>query len=120
MGIVPFSINFLYFDRDDLFLPGGPIILTILMTYLIADIFLGVIQTIMSTIFVCALEDWKLHEIGKQDENVQLFASSQLKDCIAELREIKPSLVTRASIAAKENPIYDEPVYEEIRPSRVG
>ena len=68
-GSVPFSINFLYFGRNDLFLPGGPIVLSVCMAYLIAQIWLSILSTAMATIFICALEDWRMKGIGQSGKD---------------------------------------------------
>jgi len=96
LSIIPISINFLYFGRTDLFLPGGPIVLSIMIAWLIAEIWIGMLKTIMATVFICCLEDMKinncLHDKSGSSANLDLFCSSELRNCVIKLREIGTNL----------------------------
>ena len=67
IATIPFSIIFLYLNRTDLFRPGGPIVVGIILTLLVSHIYFSVVSTAMETIFICVLEDWKLHGKGIKD-----------------------------------------------------
>ena len=102
LAITPLSIIFIY-GKEGLYLPGGPIVISVIAAFVIAHIFCSVCYTIIITIFISALEDWKLHGQNSNDYRVvELFASTELKRAIYQLRVVDPAVGKRASLRARE------------------
>ena len=103
LGIIPISVELLYFRREDLFLPGGPIVLSILIAWLISEMWIGMLKTVMATVFVCCLEDMKLNGClhdKNDDGDGNLFCSEDLRRCIIRVREISSQLTETAEMRA--------------------
>ena len=106
IATIPFSIIFLYLNRTDLFRPGGPIVVGIILTLLVSHIYFSVVSTAMETIFICVLEDWKLHGKGIKDpEQVSLFCSHRLKIAVSEVKEIPQEFINGAKGLSKDDGI---------------